>query len=265
MSIDQQTIPAVFVGHGAPTNALESNRWTDGWRAFGARHHPKAILAISAHWTTEGTFVTAGANPRTIHDFYGFPDELATFEYPAPGSADLVADVIELTKPLAGVNPTDRWGLDHGTWSVLAHMYPHADIPVVQLSIDQTKSADFHLQLGRALAPLTSAGVLVLGSGNVVHNLGSVDWSNPNAGYSWATEYDDTARSILTTRPVDIDRLFDHEHHQLANPTPEHLLPLLPIAGIADVSERPMSTLLEGITMGSVSMAAYEVSTARRS
>jgi len=251
-------MPAVFVGHGSPMNTLENNRYTRAWRAFGASvERPRAILAISAHWYINATAVTAMARPKTIRDFYGFPDELFAFQYPAPGSAELAAEIVEVVKPIwAGPDP-DSWGLDHGTWSVLAHMFPDADIPVVQLSIDASKSFDHHVHLGAALAPLREQGVLIVGSGNVVHNLGRIQWNSSEGAFDWNREFDLAAQEILTQRPGDVAELVSHRHYRSASPTPDHLLPFFYLGGMATVADQPAEVLFEGYAMGSLSMTSY--------
>ena len=220
------TIPAVFVGHGSPMNAIEPNRYTEAWRAFGATIPvPRAILAISAHWYINATAVTAQPDPKTIHDFYGFPPELFAIQYPAPGSPEIAQEIVDTLAPTWTGLDHDSWGIDHGTWSVLVHMFPEANIPVLQLSIDSTKDLEHHVNLGRALAGLRHRGVLVMGSGNIVHNLGLIDWERPEAGYDWAHDFNDAAYEILTTNPGDVSRLVDHPAYRRAAPTPEHLLP----------------------------------------
>jgi 4,5-DOPA dioxygenase extradiol len=199
------------------------------------------------------------ARPRTIHDFFGFPEELFAFEYPADGDPELAEETIDLLRPTWCGADHDTWGLDHGTWSVLAHMFPSADVPVVQLSIDATKSPADHVALGAALAPLRDRGVLIVGSGNVVHHLGMLDPSRPESGFEWAHAYDEAAREIMETRPSDIDELFQHDHHQRAAPTPEHLLPLFYIAGAAAASGTAASARNVGCALGSLSMTCYVV------
>jgi 4,5-DOPA dioxygenase extradiol len=251
-------MPAAFLGHGNPMNALDSNRYTAAWRAFGAgAPRPRAVLVVSAHWFISATAVTAMQRPRTIHDFYGFPDELFEVEYPAPGAPELAEEVAEVVRPVWVGADADSWGLDHGTWSVLTHVFPDADVPVVQLSIDATKPLEEHVDLGRRLAPLRASGVMVIGSGNVVHHLGRIDWSKPDDGYDWAHRFDDAARDLMTDDPGRILDLVDHPDWPSAVPTTDHFIPLLYLAGLADASAEQVTTLVDGCSMGSLSMISY--------
>ena len=253
-------MPAVFVGHGNPMNALERNRYTEAWAAFGESiPRPRAILAISAHWYINASAVTAMAAPRTVHDFFGFPDELFAYEYPAAGSPELAEEVAELVKPMWLGFDSDSWGIDHGTWSVLAHVFPGADVPVVQLSVDASKPLDHHLQLGAALAPLRDEGVLVLASGNVVHNLRAIDFGMLGQGYDWAHRYDDAACELMTTDPGSLGRLVDHPDHLHAVPTPEHWLPLAYVAAMADAEGEVLDVVVDGCEGGSLSMTSYRL------
>jgi 4,5-DOPA dioxygenase extradiol len=252
-------MPALFVGHGSPMNTLESNRYTQAWRDLAANlPRPRAVLAISAHWYMGATAVTAMQTPRTIHDFYGFPAELFAFDYPAPGSPDVAAEVAEVVKPLWVGLDRDHWGLDHGTWSVLAHMYPAADVPVVQLSINALKPFEYHLELGARLAPLRDDGILILGSGNVVHNLRAIDWKRRDEGFDWAHHFDDAVHEQLTSDPAKIVRVTEHADYALAVPTPDHFIPLLYIAALGDAT-RPLNATVRGYCFGSISMSCYGV------
>ncbi|HWV27868.1 MAG TPA: 4,5-DOPA dioxygenase extradiol [Aeromicrobium sp.] len=249
-------MPAAFLGHGNPMNALERNRYTEAWRAFGeAVPRPKAILVISAHWYTNATAVTHMAQPRTIHDFYGFPQELFDVQYPAPGAPEVAEMVADCCKPRWVGQDVDSWGIDHGTWSVLRHAFPDASIPVVQMSLNAFKPFEQHIELGQKLAPLRDEGVLIIGSGNIVHNLRAVDFSRPDAAYDWAERFDEAAREILQDRPDNVLSLLDHADYDSSVPTPDHFLPLLYTAGLA--GDVPMDLLVEGHAAGSISMAAY--------
>jgi 4,5-DOPA dioxygenase extradiol len=253
-------LPALFLGHGNPMNALQTNAWTRGWAALGETlPRPRAVLAISAHWYIEGTAVTAVDSPRTIHDFGGFPRELFAVRYPAPGDATLAARVQQLLAPLPIV-ADHEWGLDHGTWSVLCHLYPRADVPVVQLSIDETQPTSFHYALGARLRPLREEGILLLGSGDIVHNLHAYAWGrHPQAPYDWALRFEARVRAGLASGEhaplIDYARLGPDA--LLAVPTPEHYLPLLYVLG-ASVPGESVSFPVEGMDGGSVSMLAVQ-------
>jgi 4,5-DOPA dioxygenase extradiol len=252
-------MPAVFFGHGSPMNALETNRFTQAWRAFGASmpEKPRAILCISAHWTMQATAVTAMPKPRTIHDFFGFPRPLFDVQYPAPGSREVAEEIKDIVKPTRVGLDEDTWGIDHGTWSVLVHAFPKADIPVLQLSIHELKDFDFHLQLGARLAPLRERGVLIVASGNVVHNLRALAWQQPDFGFDWNRRFDDEARTVLFERPGDAASLQRHADYAQSHPTPEHFIPFLYLAGLASAREKRAKQLVDGYAFGSLSMAAY--------
>jgi len=253
-------MPAAFFGHGNPMNTLEHNRFTETWADFAQRiPKPRVILAISAHWYINASAVTAMAHPKTIHDFYGFPPELFAVEYPAPGDPALAQQIANTVDPIWVGMDADSWGLDHGTWSVLAHMYPNADVPVVQLAIDSTKSIDEHVALGTALAPLRDEGVLILASGNVVHNLRMVQWDNPDGAFDWAIDFDEATRAVMTEQPSAFPSLREHPAYALAVPTPDHFLPLAYIAGLAVAANHVASIPVAGYNLGSLSMTSYEL------
>jgi 4,5-DOPA dioxygenase extradiol len=253
-------MPAVFLGHGNPMNALARNATTEGWAAVGRTvPKPRAVLAISAHWYIQETAVTAMAVPRTIHDFGGFPPELYRVRYPAPGSPELAHRLQTMLAPLP-VGLDDGWGLDHGTWSVLKHVFPKADVPVVQLSIDERQPGRFHYELGKHLAPLRDEGVLVVGSGNLVHNLRLYDWGGGASAFDWAERFEKQARELMlddrAAPLVDCEQLGRDAH--LAVPTPDHYLPLLYVLGLREKGE-PVSFPVEGFDGGSMSMLAVQV------
>ncbi len=255
-------MPAIFFGHGNPMNALLQNSYTEKWTAIGLRlPRPKAILCISAHWFIQDAAVTVSTSPRTIHDFGGFPRELYAVHYPAPGDPELAARIQKLLSPLP-VRRDERWGLDHGAWSVLRHAYPDAKIPVVQLSIDETQPPSFHFEIGERLATLREEGVLIVGSGNIVHNLHAYAWGHhAQEPYDWAVAFESRVREPL--QAAEYRPLIDYENKlgpeaMLAAPTPDHYLPLLYVAGARTASER-VSFPVEGVDGGSISMLAVEV------
>ncbi|GAB6111025.1 4,5-DOPA-extradiol-dioxygenase [Desulfomicrobium salsuginis] len=245
-------MPLVFVGHGNPMNAIEDNEFSRAWAQLGRElPRPRAILCVSAHWETDGTCVTSAQMPETIHDFSGFPAELNHIQYPAPGSPALARKVMDATR-YARIRHDRSWGLDHGAWSVLCRMYPRADIPVVQLSIDAGAPPYFHYELGRELAPLRKEGVLILGSGNMVHNLGVMAWQDE--GFEWAVECDAAMAGLIEAG--DHDALVEYEglpHARLAIPTEEHYLPLLYVLGAMDPGEGTRF-FNDRVTLGSISM-----------
>ena len=256
-------MPLLFVGHGNPMNAIEDNEYSKVWKALpGKLPKPQAILCISAHWETRGTFVTAMQKPKTIHDFGGCPQELFNVEYPANGNPTLAKQVKDEVKSV-NVELDESWGLDHGCWSVIKQMYPQADVPVIQLSIDYTKPAQYHYDLAKELASLRNKDVLIIGSGNMVHNLGMVNWQNPNDGYDWADEMNSTFKKLI-----------ESNHHKelinyaslgkaasLAIPTPEHYLPLLYVLGLKEEKEN-ISFFNDKTMMGSLSMTSVKIDVA---
>ncbi len=253
-------MPALFLGHGSPMNVLEENRYTRVWQQLGRDlPRPRAILAISAHWYTRGTRVTAMEQPRTIHDFGGFPQALFDVRYPAPGSPALAQRVTELL-PLT--EKDESWGFDHGSWGLLARMYPEADIPLVQLSVDSTRSAEWHFEAGRTLAALRDEGILLVASGNVVHNLRKLQWQGAAPVYPWADGFNQYVRDNLRSDAAAGDHpLVNYQQHPgaaLSHPTAEHYLPLLYILGARAAGEA-VSVPVEGMEMGAISMLSAQV------
>lgn len=256
----QAPMPAVFLGHGSPMNALERNRYTEAWRAFGAAvPRPRAILMVSAHWYVNATAVTAMPRPKTIHDFFGFPPPLFEVDYPAPGLPELAEEVADAAQPDYVGADHDSWGLDHGAWSVLVHAFPDADVPVVQLSINALKPPEYHVELGAKLAALRERGVLLMASGNEVHNLRLIDWKQPDAGFDWTKRFAERSRELMAQNPGDGATLVSDPEFLRAHPTPEHFLPLLYIAGFAARTGQRADVLIDGYAYGSLSMAAYTV------
>ncbi len=256
---DKGPMPVVFVGHGNPMNAIEDNAYARGWASLGRElPRPRMILSISAHWEAGGSLVSAQSDPRTIHDFYGFPEELYAVRYPCPGSPRLAEMVIDLSR--GEIVSDNSWGIDHGTWSVLRRMYPGADIPVVQLSLDYGKSPRRHFEMAKMLDPLRKEGVLVLGSGNLVHNLRRMKYAENAAPYDWATEFDGTVAGLVQDGRY--DRLVEYgdlgSAAMLSIPTNEHYLPLLYVLALAGKEEQ-VSFPVTGIDLGSVSMRTVRI------
>ena len=253
-------MPAAFIGHGSPMNALEHNRYTDSWSTFAATMPtPSAVLVVSAHWYVNITAVTAMKVPRTIHDFYGFPTELFAVQYPAPGDPELAQRIVDVVEPTYVGLDEDSWGIDHGAWSVLVHMFPQANVPVLQLSINAQLPFDYHFNLGVKLHELRSQGVFILASGNVVHNLRLIDWRQPGQGTDWAHRFDDGVRAIMPGDPSQLASSEGLSDYTLAVPTPDHFLPLAYLAGLSAAASAPTRTLVDGYEMGSLSMTAYEL------
>ncbi len=258
---DRTRMPSIFLGHGNPMNALSINEWTQAWKSLGSGvEKPSAVLSISAHWHISETAVTVDRQPRTIHDFGGFPEELFEVQYPAPGHPVLAERVVALLQP-EGVGLSREWGLDHGTWSVLVHVYPQADVPVVQLSIYKAKPARWHYDLAKKLRPLRDEGVLILGSGNLVHNLHAYSWGGHEPEpYVWAERFESFARERLVLG--EFDSLIDYESlgrdAQLAIPTPEHYLPLVYVLAQHQPGER-VAFPVEGFDGGSISMLGVKI------
>jgi 4,5-DOPA dioxygenase extradiol len=255
-------MPALFIGHGNPMNAIHDNEYSRAWRAIGGGvPRPASVLCVSAHWYLPGTHVTAMEAPRTIHDFGGFPKELFAVQYPAPGDPSLALHVRDLLSPTVAGLDHSSWGLDHGAWSVLCHVFPDADIPVVQLAIDETLAPSAHYDLARRLAPLRDEGVLVVGSGNVVHNLHAYAWGKKAVEpFDWAVRFDSLVRELLSTNSH--QPLLDYEtlgkDAILSAPTPEHFLPLLYVCALQSPDDE-VTFPVEGFDGGSISMLSVRL------
>lgn len=260
---NSEKMPVLFLGHGSPMNAIEENEFVRGFRAIADEiRKPSAILCISAHWETKGTMVTAMENPRTIHDFGGFPEALYKVQYPAPGSPLLAREAREIIKGTE-VGLDEKWGLDHGAWSVIKHLYPRADVPVIQMSLDYSRPPRYHFELSRELKPLREKGVLIVGSGNMVHNLGLIDWrrmNDDNFGFDWAVEASETMKRFIIAG--DTGSLANYHLQgrafQLAIPTPEHYLPLLYAMALRDENER-VSIFNDKAVAGSITMTSVKI------
>lgn len=258
----EKSMPTLFVGHGSPMNGIQDNEFSRGWvDMVKGMDLPSAVLVISAHWLTRGTLVTAMENPKTIHDFGGFPEELFQVQYPAPGSPELAKEIKQEVESIQ-VHLDHEWGLDHGTWSVVRHMFPEAKIPVLQLSIDYFKPADYHYKLAQELAKLRKKGVLIIGSGNMIHNLRMLDWQNidQNVGYDWANELNDTFIKIIEQK--DHTKLFDiqnlGEAGKLAIPTPDHYYPLMYTLGLQNNKDE-VEIFNNHLVGGSISMTSLRI------
>jgi len=257
-----ETMPVLFLGHGSPMNAIQENEFSKGWKTAGKTiPKPSAILCISAHWETKGTFVTAMEQPKTIHDFGGFPEELFAVQYPAPGSPEMAAETKRIiTKTQVGLD--DKWGLDHGAWSVIKHLYPKADVPVIQMSLDYSQGPRYHYELAKELAALRKKGVLIIGSGNMVHNLRMLDWNNQDSGFDWALE----ANSKLKKLIIDGNHKSIQEYAslgksvELAVPSPDHFLPLIYTLALKGEKDK-ISFFNDKTVMGSISMTSVKIET----
>jgi len=256
-------MPVLFVGHGSPMNAIEENEFVHGWRNLGKTlPHPKAILCISAHWETRGTYVTAMSNPKTIHDFGGFPKALYEVEYPAPGSPELASETKHtITKTTVGLD--EKWGLDHGAWSVIRPMYPDANVPVIEMSLDYSQYSQSHFELAKELSALRNKGVLIIGSGNMVHNLRMVAWdkmNEPEYGFDWAIQANDKFKTLI--KSGDFKSLINYSNLgrevQLAVPTPDHYLPLLYTLALKEENEA-ISFFNDKPVMGSLTMTSVKI------
>ena len=253
-------MPVLFIGHGSPMNAIEDNEFSRSWQEMGKLlPRPAAVICISAHWETRGTFVTAMEKPATIHDFGGFPQPLFEVEYPALGDPKLALET-KNTITKTTVEPDHHWGLDHGCWSVMRHLFPEADVPVIQLSLDYSQSAQYHFELAGELNALREKGILILGSGNMVHNLRILDWQKPDYGFDWAVEANSKLKKLIMAD--DFKQLVSYKalgrEVELAVPTPEHFLPLLYALGLKGKNEE-ISIFNDKLVMGSISMASLKI------
>jgi 4,5-DOPA dioxygenase extradiol len=263
-SSSESKMPLLFVGHGSPMNAIEDNEFSKRWQQMGKEIPlPTAVLCISAHWLTSGTYVTAMEHPKTIHDFGGFPQALFNVQYPAPGNTTLASEISNLVK-FTNVGLDHDWGLDHGTWSIVKHMYPEANIPVLQLSIDYRKPAQFHYNLALELSALRKKGVLIIGSGNMVHNLGMIAWNKlnePEYGFDWAHEMNDTFKKNIAGR--NFQPLINYERlgtaAKLAIPTPDHYFPMIYSLGLIEKDDE-VSFFNDKAVGGSLTMTSFKVS-----
>lgn len=256
-------LPVLFLGHGSPMNAIEENEFVTNFRKLGQEiTKPEAILCISAHWETKGTFVTAMESPRTIHDFGGFPQALFDVQYPAKGNPELAKETKKIVTSTE-IKLDDKWGLDHGAWSVIKHLYPKADIPVIQLSIDYTKPAQYHFELAKELSSLRRKGVLIIGSGNMVHNLRMVNWNKlkeDNYGYDWAIEANEKMKSFIRNgnfQPL-INYRAQGDAFNLAIPTPEHYMPLIYTLGLKSKNEK-INLFNDKLVGGSLTMTSLKI------
>lgn len=258
-----EKLPVLFVGHGSPMNAIEENEFVSGWRNIGKTiRKPSAILCISAHWETKGTYVTAMEKPRTIHDFGGFPGELYEVQYPAPGSPGLAKETKTIIKK-TDIGLDEIWGLDHGCWSVIKHLYPAADVPVIQLSLDYYQEPQYHYDLAKELSSLRNKGILIVGSGNIVHNLGLVAWdkfNEPGFGYDWAIEANEKVKKFILSN--DHKSLIDYKQQgrafNMAIPTPDHFLPLLYSLALKEENEK-IEIFNDKAVAGSLTMTSIKI------
>lgn len=257
-SSKSERMPVLFIGHGSPMNAIETNEFTQTLVSLSEKvPRPRAILCVSAHWMTEGTWVTAMDRPKTIHDFYGFPKALFDIQYPAPGAPEIATLIRETVQRPSIVSDKETWGLDHGSWSVLRHMYPKADIPVLEMSVYMEQTAEYHLQLGEKLRPLRDQGILIVGSGNIVHNLQQLSWESSAAPYPWAIEFDQWSKQRLESRDFKslATQYLKTEAGKLSVPSNDHYFPLFPVLGASDNKDE-MQFEYGGIQNSSISMRA---------